>query len=274
MLIAQITDAHIKARGHLAYRVVDTAAYLKRCIAQIMQSVPLPDVVLFSGDLTDGGLPEEYEHVRELMSGLTVPYFVIPGNHDQRKTMLAAMPERCRRQPGADFIQYAIDDYPVRLIGLDTVIPMSGKGALCAERLDWLENTLDARPDAPTILFLHHPPFATGIHHMDALGLQEGGERLGAIVRRSRQVERIICGHVHRPVTICFHGAVATISPSVAHQTVLDFREDGPSEFIMEPPGYSLHNWLPGIGFVTHFVAIGHYPGPYPYYNTDGSLVR
>jgi 3',5'-cyclic AMP phosphodiesterase CpdA len=273
MLIAQISDAHIKARGKSAYRVVDTASCLRHCIGHIIRSDPQPDVVLFTGDLTDGGTPEEFEHVRDILRPLAIPCFAIPGNHDDRAAMLTAMPENCWNQPGTEFIQYAIEDYPVRLVGLDTLIPNSGNGSLCDWRLGWLESTLATRPNEPTILFMHHPPFSTGIGHMDALGLLEGQERFADIVSRNRQIERIVCGHVHRPVSMLFHGTMATISPSTAHQTVLDLRVGGPDEFVLEPPGYNLHNWLPGIGLVTHQAVVGTYPGPFPYYNPDGTLV-
>src|SRR5690242_21128507 len=35
MLIAQITDFHIKAKGRLSYEVVDTAAFLERAVAAL-----------------------------------------------------------------------------------------------------------------------------------------------------------------------------------------------------------------------------------------------
>ena len=40
------------------------------------------------------------------------------------------------------FIQYAIDDHPLRLVGLDTLDEGRIGGRLCAARLEWLERTL------------------------------------------------------------------------------------------------------------------------------------
>lgn len=273
MLIAQITDAHIRPKGELAYRVVDTASYLRHAVGHIMRSDPRPDVVLFTGDLTDGGTAEAYEHVVEILRALSIPCFAVPGNHDRRDVMMAALPEYCRNQPGTEFIQYVIEDYPVRMIGLDTLLPNSGKGSFCTQRLDWLEDALAARREVPTILFMHHPPFRTGIGHMDDLGIVAEVDRFAQIVSRNSQIQRILCGHVHRPISLLYHGTVASIAPSVAHQTVFDLSEGGPSAFILEPPGYCVHRWIPGTGLVTHQAIIGTYPGPFPYYNPDGSLV-
>ena len=82
MLIAQITDTHIKAPGKLSYRKVDTCLYLEQCVAHINALMPRPDVVLITGDITDFGRPEEYRQAGLLLNQLTMPYFVIPGNHD------------------------------------------------------------------------------------------------------------------------------------------------------------------------------------------------
>ena len=56
MLIAQITDTHIKLPGRLAYKKVDTAAMLRRCVQELLALSPQPDIVLLTGDLVDLGL--------------------------------------------------------------------------------------------------------------------------------------------------------------------------------------------------------------------------
>ena len=50
MLIAQISDTHIKTPGRLAYRRVDTAAALAACVAHVMRQTVRPDLVMFTGD--------------------------------------------------------------------------------------------------------------------------------------------------------------------------------------------------------------------------------
>ena len=64
MLIAQITDTHIKPEGSLAYGHVDTSAFLARAVDHILHLDPRPDVVLGTGDLVDGGTPAEYARLR------------------------------------------------------------------------------------------------------------------------------------------------------------------------------------------------------------------
>jgi 3',5'-cyclic AMP phosphodiesterase CpdA len=157
-----------------------------------------------------------------------------------------------------------IDDYPMRIIGLDTLVPGQGGGALCSDRLRWIDRTLAAAPGRPTLVLMHHPPFVTGISRMDRLGL-EGTAALAEIIRRHPQVERIAYGHLHRAIESRFAGTVAGTAPSTAHQIVLDLRTDARVSFAFEPPGYQLHYWREDAGLVTHTAAIGEWPGPYFY---------
>jgi Icc protein len=111
---------------------------------------------------------------------------------------------------------------------------------------------------------MHHPPFLTGIGYMDDIRL-DTPERLAAVLARHPQVERVICGHLHRSIVTRFAGTVASTCPSPAHQLVLDLARDAAAQFVLEPPGYQLHVWKPHTGVVSHTVVIGDYPGPYPF---------
>src|SRR3546814_19533731 len=71
---------------------------------------------------------------------------------------------------------------------------------------------------------MHHPPFITGIAHMDAIGLLAGTAELEQIVAAHPNVERIICGHLHRTIFRRFGGTLASTCPGPAHQVALDLR--------------------------------------------------
>ncbi len=271
MLVCQITDLHIKPRGALAYRVVDTAAYLRNCIAHILAQPQRPDVVVATGDLTDSAQPEAYAHLRQLLAPLSMPVYLLPGNHDSREALRAAFPDYRYLFQMEPFIQFAVEAPPLRLIALDTVIPGRSDGELCAERLAWLEARLAEAPERPTLIFMHHPPFATGIGHMDRIGLANA-PALEAIVRRYPGVERVLCGHLHRPIEVRFGGTIASTSPSPAHQVALDLDPDAASQFLLEPPAYRLHWWHEGRGVVTHTAFIGDFAGPYPFHDGDALI--
>jgi 3',5'-cyclic-AMP phosphodiesterase len=265
MVIAQITDTHIKPEGVLAYGRLDTAAYLRRAVEHLLSLRPRPDVVLATGDLVDGGLPEEYRQLRDLLAPLSMPVYLIPGNHDDREALAAVFSDHAYLPPGGRFKQYVVEGYPVRLIALDTLDPGRVGGLLCAERLGWLAARLDEAPTRPTVIFMHHPPFVTGIARMDAHGLANAGE-FATVVRRHSQIERIVAGHLHRPIQSRVGGILASTAPSTAHQVALDL-QDLPLAFTLEPPACELHVWSGETGLVSHTSYIGDYDGPYLFAN-------
>jgi len=270
MLIAHISDLHIRRPGELAYRRVDTAAYLQRCVAHLLALRPQPDLVVATGDLADSGRPEEYEHLAGILARLPMPLYLIPGNHDDRGALRSAFPQHLYLHDGEEFIQYTAPAGPLQLVALDTVLPGEGGGLLCRKRLRWLEDQLTVYRHTPVVILMHHPPFVTGIEFMDSVGLRTEYP-LEPIIRRHPSVERILCGHLHRTIVARFGGTLAVTCPSPAHQVALELLPGGPASFVMEPPGYMLHRWN-DQRFVTFGVAVGEFDGPYPFYE-QGRLI-
>ena len=208
-----------------------------------------------TGDLVDHDAPAEYGHLRALLAPLRMPVFVIPGNHDAREPLRQAFGAD-GYLPAEGFLQFAIEDFPVRLVAFDTLLPGNHRGVLCAERPRWLETTLTAARERPTLLLMHHPPFAAGIDFMDRFGLAEAAA-LAEIVARHPQIERILCGHLHRAIDRRFAGTVAGTAPSTAHQIRLNLSPEAPLGFMLEPPGYQLHVWRADSDLVSHTAVFG-----------------
>jgi len=274
LLIAQISDLHIKPRGELAYGLIDTAAALERCVTHLNKLDPPPAMVVCSGDLVDGGAPEEYEHLKHLLAPLKLPLLVIPGNHDDRAALRRAFPHQPYvTENGAANLSARVDD--VDLILLDSSVPGEPHGFLEEPTLSWLASELDADPARPALVFLHHPPFRTGITHMDRQNLHNA-DALAAIIARHRRVQLVAAGHVHRAVVTSFAGVVATICPPPNHAVELAFGEEAPPAYKVEPPAFHLHAWFAGEEFgslVTHHVPIGAFGDPHAFFATNGELL-
>lgn len=267
MLICQLTDLHVRPVGKPANRVAETNMFTERAFRAVARLNPEPDMVVITGDLTECGLDAEYTNLARLLrKWLPMPVFVIPGNHDRRGNFR----EGLKHLPGvtADphYVQYAVEDHAVRLVMLDTLVPGAGHGELHAGQLEFLDRTLAAVPGKPTIVAMHHPPFVCGIAHMDRINLRDA-PAFTAIIAKHRQVERIICGHHHRPIVARVAHAIASIAPSVAHQVEMTLDPHDPGAFVFEPPAFQLHRWTPADGIVSHTVYIEDFPGPYPFVN-------
>lgn len=265
MLICQVTDLHMCRKGRLAYGAVDTNAMTDRALAVVAALDPRPDAVLVTGDLVESGEREEYlELLAMIRRHLAMPVHVVPGNHDGRRALQGALQDLLPLGMDAAFIQYVVDDLPVRIVMLDTLVTGQNHGELCPERLDFLERSLSGSPDRPTIVAMHHPPFVSGIGFMDRDNLRNADE-FAAVIARHKQVERIICGHVHRPVLARVAHAPVWVGPSVSHQVALALAPDAPGAYVMDPPAFSLHRWTETDGLVSHLGFVGPSSGPYPF---------
>jgi 3',5'-cyclic AMP phosphodiesterase CpdA len=273
VLIAQVSDLHIKSPDALAYGRVDTARALERCVAALNGLTPKPEYVVISGDLADTPTAEEYDHLKRLLAPMKLPFVSIPGNHDSREMMRTAFPQAYAASSGP--LNQRVATGGLDLVLLDSIVPGKPHGELDTSTLDWLEATLASAPDRPALLFLHHPPFKTGIWHMDRQNLLNAAD-LAPIARRHPRLRLIAAGHVHRATLATFAGIPATICPAPNHAVDLDLAELREPSFKVEPPAFHLHAWFPGEGFgsiVTHQVPIGDFDGPHPFFGPDGKLL-
>jgi 3',5'-cyclic AMP phosphodiesterase CpdA len=254
MLLAQISDLHFLPHGTLAFGRVDVAGCLERALDHLAALQPRPDAALITGDLTNDGDAAVWAALTKALARLDTTVYPLPGNHDDRELMRRAFAP-LGLFPAQGPLCFAVELGPLRLIGLDSLIPGEPAGELGAEQLAWLDARLGEAPQTPALVALHHPPFATGIDHMDAMMLADGAA-LAAVIGRHPQVERVLCGHVHRSVQCRFAGTIAQIAPGVAHAVQLGLAGE-PARWIMEPPGLLLHEWRDGRGLVTHLDFIG-----------------
>ncbi|WP_298820660.1 phosphodiesterase [uncultured Roseibium sp.] len=268
-LIAHMTDLHLRPRGLACYRVSDTNMFAERAIRSLKSLDPQPDALVITGDLTDRSDPREYAVARELLSRLDMPVFLLPGNHDSTSGMRREMSNFPGiSETGDGKICYTAKVGDVQLIALDSHLPGSPKGELGPWQLAWLDSRLK-EAQVPTLLALHHPPALSGIAHMDNMGLVDA-DALAEVIAPHAHVERIICGHLHRPIIASFAGKVMTLAPSTGHQVVLDLTENGPALFNFEPPAYFLHYHSEATGVVSHMAYVEAFPGPHHFFADEG----
>jgi Icc protein len=244
MIIAQISDIHISLKKD------ENDAHLQRAVAHLLELPARPDVVIITGDCVDAGDHAEYSRFLELLKPLPMPYYVIPGNHDDRMKMLELFGAQ-GTQPLNGFVQYAVDDGPVRLIALDTQVPGKSEGYLSDESLQWLEERLAEAPTRPTLIFMHHPPIRMGLYALDQMRLINT-DAFGAIIARHPQVERIVSGHIHMSVVRRFAGSMVMTCPSTAHMFLPDVNHPEVLNVLMEPPACLMHVWSEDTGLTTY----------------------
>jgi Icc protein len=264
MLIAQISDTHLSARGQKTCSVAPMAENLMRCVVSINAFDPKPDVVFLSGDVTNNFAMDEAELAAEILSDLTMPLYVVPGNHDDRRVLAEVFgPEFCPLNTSG-FVDYVIEGFPLRIIALDTLHVGQSGGLVERTQLDWLRARLDEAPDQPTVIFAHHPPLKLGLPETDQDGFVGAGE-LGDLIGGYANIERFLCGHVHLHTNTRWRGTAVTTSPSIGMQLDLNLMDASDSRFLLSDPTYLLHFWTKEQALITHHIQLSKLDGPFEF---------
>lgn len=259
-ILAQLTDTHVLDPRSDETRYVDNNGRLAEAVVALNAETPRPDAVVATGDLVNWGHQPEYDQLMELLEPLEVPVLALPGNHDDRTRLKAAFPST----PWIDgeHASWQTTVGTVNVIGLDSTIPGQPGAEFDANRERWLSDVLADidHSDGPAVLALHHPPFTTGIGWMDDSGFI-GLDRLVAMLSAHGGIDRVICGHLHRPISSVVSGISAQVGLSTIHHIGLDLRPGAPITLIKDPAGYMLHQFS-GSHCVTHtrYIATGEQP--------------
>jgi Icc protein len=254
MIVTQISDTHI------ALNTPDSEQRIRDfevTIADINALDPPPDVIVHTGDIVHNGRQDEYAEATRILAQARAPVYVIPGNKDDRVNLRAAFAPRGYLKAGSDFVEYAIEDYPVRLIAVDTLNTRSNKGDFCPERAKQLIELIDAETKKPIAVFAHHPPFEVEVGP-DPINFEklEMMAQLRQALQHSDRVAAIFSGHVHRGTA----GHVASIPATVMPCIATTLRRGDYPDHMKTRPVYHIHRFDPAWGFVTEARIVGPEP--------------
>lgn len=258
MIIAQISDTHIALDTPDAdQRIRDFQA----TIANINALDPAPDVIVHTGDIVHNGRADEYARALAIIAAARAPVYVLPGNKDDRTSLRAAFASYGYLAPKSEFVDYAIENYPVRLIAVDTLNLSSNKGDFCPERVKRLIDLTDAETTKPIAVFAHHPPFEVTVgpdrFHFET---PEMMERLRQALQYSGRVIGVFSGHVHRAA----EGYVGRIRATVMQCIATPLRRGEYPAHMKTRPVYHIHRFDSAWGFVTETRIVGTTSEPNP----------
>ncbi len=250
MLIAQISDLHVVSDSRRLYDFVDSNTTLARAVAVINGLDTKVDLVLVTGDTTNCGTRAAYAMLERLLEGFEAPVFVIPGNHDTPAFLREVGGGKYRKENSAGYEKqdYVIEEFPLRVIMLDSTSPGDIHGMLLPEQFVWLSEQL-ASSARPTLVCIHHPPLPTGHAHMDPLVCRNGDE-LVSLLQKYRQVQALACGHTHRAIFQRAGDLTIFTCPGLATAIKSDFN-DSRGFFIPDESGFMLHRYTPESGLIS-----------------------
>ena len=240
---AQISDSHIGFQGTANANVTGT---FTEAINQVNGLGYTPDFVIHTGDLTHLSTPDQFDQVKQMLTGLNTPHiFTVPGEHDS----VDDAGQKYRQVFGAGTRGdgwYSFDIAGVHVIALVNTLNLKKLGHLGTDQLEFIQK--DVAPlssDTPIIVFGHIPLFA--MYPSWGWGTDDATQALSYL----RRFSSVTClnGHVHQLFTktegnITFHSATTTAYP-------LPHPGDGPAPKPVTLPAGKLHDAL-GIREVSY----------------------
>jgi 3',5'-cyclic AMP phosphodiesterase CpdA len=239
----QISDSHIGFNGQANPNVADTFTH---AINQVNGLGYTPDFVIHTGDLTHLATPDQFDQVKQMLTGLNAPHiFTVPGEHDTGDDA----GQKYRQAFGAGTRGdgwYSLDIAGVHVIALVNTVHLPKLGQLGTDQLEFVEKDVAGLSnDTPIIVFSHIPLFA--MYPDWGWGTEDAAQALSYLKRFSS----VTClnGHVHQLFTktdgnITFYSATTTAYP-------LPHPGDGPAPKPITLPAGKLHDAL-GIREVTY----------------------
>ncbi|RZK48281.1 MAG: metallophosphoesterase [Pedobacter sp.] len=159
------------------------------------------DFVVLTGDITEMGTNAELRLAKEIISGLKIPYYIIPGNHDTGWSETG----------GVSFIkEFGDDKFYFKHKGYHFIACASGPyvrmsdGHIPRDATVWLDKTLKKIPEKEPIIFINHYPIDESLDNW-----YEITDRF-----HKRNIQYMICGHGHTNKAMSFEGIPATMGRS------------------------------------------------------------
>lgn len=247
MKFIHLTDTHFVPPGEMLYGL-DPATALRAAVADINAHHADAELAVVTGDLTHWGEPEAFEHLAGVLADLTMPLKLLIGNHDARDVFCETFPDQAVDRDG--FVQSVHDTSAGRFVFLDTVLAGTDAGHYTPDRCAWLEGVLSTA-DRDVFLFMHHPPFPTGLPELDTIGLQQAEAFRAVVAPHRARVRHLFFGHVHRPIAGSWLGIPVSTVRSMNHQTWFDMTGETLTGS-HEPPAYGVVTIDPDT-VVVHF---------------------
>jgi len=237
--VLQITDCHLGSECHAELLGLDTDQSFYD-VLQVARYDEAPDLVLVTGDISNDAGLGSYARFLTIMEQYfpNTPLAWLPGNHDDPNNMIVV---------GKHPIEQKLVAGNWNMIFLDSRIPGQEGGRLGERELARLERELEAHPDLPAAIFLHHQPVPVGSKWIDQYVVLDA-DAFFAVTDRFPQVKMISWGHVHQDYRAQRNGVELIATPS----TCIQFLPNS-DEFKLDQtqPGYRFYELKPNGEFET-----------------------
>jgi Icc protein len=236
MRIVHISDFHLPARPDKQVNGVYPYENLKAAVEAIRRQAPRPDLIVLGGDFFEEGDKANYRTAVEPFETLQIPLHAVVGNHDHLPALKKSSGLPSEAAPGG---YYSFDHGGHHVVILNSAGTGKPFGRLEEEQLLWLSADLHEHRFTPVLIFLHHPPFDTGVAWMDKIRLLNAESLWEIIPPFSHNILGIFVSHLHMAVTYCHRQVLLAGAPATCWQYEGN-TDSAKAAISAEAPGFNL----------------------------------
>ncbi|HIF17330.1 MAG TPA: 3',5'-cyclic-AMP phosphodiesterase [Cycloclasticus sp.] len=209
--VLQISDMHLFATTEQHLVGVNTEQSFLSILQLAQEESWPPDLIFLTGDLSQDASEASYTRLIEHLTGLNIPCYVLPGNHDIPDTLTHI------------FSQQPVSYQPFLHHGkwlfafLDSETPGEEGGTLNEKAVEELQIEINQHPDKHVLICLHHQLKPVGSEWLDTMAVINP-DSLIKVIDESPNVLGIIHGHVHQTFESDIAGIPIYAVPSTCFQ--------------------------------------------------------
>lgn len=169
------------------------------------------DIAVVTGDIIQDDSAAAYGNFMDLLAPLGIPVHCLPGNHDVRSLMRAALNE-----PPFHYCESVRKDGWL-ILSLDSCVSGQAGGSIATEELDRMIREIGESDAEHVMVCLHHPPVIMDSRWLDSVGLDNRDDFMDRVAA-SGKVRLVIFGHVHQAYDANLDGIHILGTPSTCRQ--------------------------------------------------------
>ncbi len=211
--IIQISDTHLFGDKSRRINGFNSYSNLNKILSHIKTTFEKADCLMVTGDLSQDGTFESYQHIANLLNKIGIKYYLMPGNHDDVESINKVFDFKWI----IDNVDYSIELGDYLLCCIDSTLYQRDEGAFSEEQLIRFENRLKKNKDKHTIVFMHHHPLKSISPWMDGMMLINY-EKFNSVIEKYPQIQAVLYGHIHQVFESNINGTFYGSVPSTAYQ--------------------------------------------------------
>ena len=229
-----LTDTHLLDDPNEKLRNINTRNSFEATLLQAIECHPDCDFVLLTGDISNTGSERSYQNFCSVIEGIHVPFYCVPGNHDNPLHLQEVIPTSPHNSV------HAVRIGKFTLLLLSSWVNGKESGEISGQSWQHLEKWLQECKTENLIVAIHHPPIPMQSAWLDNLGLSNGKKLLARLHQCSGNIV-LIFGHVHQEMDVSMKNVHLLATPSTCyqfkpHSHAMKFEE-------ISKPGYRYIEW-------------------------------